>query len=82
MTEVPIEELLYRYEKVLPKYVELAKELADKLEQFGKYKEELQLITVEFDKRGFDPTIPDALVSFLQSEIDKRKTDAKDTTST
>lgn len=71
--DTPIEELLYRFNSIIPKYIELAKDLAEKLEQFGKYKNELQALVVEFDKRGFDPQVPESLLSLLEKEIKQRE---------
>lgn len=45
-------DLLLRYEQLVGKYVELTVELSTKLEKFGKYRNELQLLTVELAKRG------------------------------
>jgi hypothetical protein len=71
--QTTIEELLHRYNSLIGKYVELAKELAPKLEQFGKYREELQYISIEFKKRGFDPQIPESLSIMLEEELKSRE---------
>jgi hypothetical protein len=46
------DDLLQRCEQIIGKYVELTLELSAKLEKFGKYRNELQLLTVELTKRG------------------------------
>lgn len=46
-----LSELKDRYFYLIEKYVELSKELVKKFEKFGKYREELQLISSEFAKR-------------------------------
>ena len=44
-------ELIDRYRFLIVEYVKLAPELATKLEQFGRLKKELEVITAEFIKR-------------------------------
>jgi len=69
-----IEELLSRYNFLIDKYIPLTLELAEKLEKFGKYKQELQVLTTEFSRRGFNPDEKDSLQKMIQQEIDKRTT--------
>jgi len=71
--ESSTEELLQRYNSLISKYVELAKELAPKLEKFGKYREELQFITTQFQERGFDPQISDGLIKMVEDELKNRE---------
>jgi len=73
-------ELKDRYYYLMTKYVELAKELAPKLDKFGKYRKELQLLSVEFIKRGVSLEDPDGLKKLIEEELEKRKqmTDGED----
>lgn len=73
--ESSTEELLQRYNSLISKYVDLAKDLAPKLEKFGKYREELQFITAQFQERGFDPQVPDSLTKMIEEELKNRATD-------
>lgn len=66
-------ELVDRYNYLVEKYVELATELATKLEKFGKYKKELQVITAEFVDRGFDYKDSESLTKLIEEEIKKRE---------
>lgn len=66
-------DLLSRYHDLIKRYAEMAKELAPKLDKFGKYRQELQEITVEFLNRGVKPEDPTSLVEVIQQEIDKRQ---------
>lgn len=69
-------ELLARFDYVAEKYVPLAAELAPKIEQFGRYREELQKILVELVNRNVQPETREDLVAIIQGELDKRgKTD-------
>ena len=60
-------ELLERYEFLLHKYVPLAAELAPKLEQFGKYKKELQILSTELASRGVTPDEPESLRKLVET---------------
>jgi len=73
MIEDNIEDLINRYNSLIVTYVDLARELAPKLEKFGKYREELQYITMEFEKRGFDPKVPESLTALLEEELKSRE---------
>ena len=56
-------DLLFRYNDLVSKYVELSIDISQKLEKFGKYRKELQILTVELVKRD--------VVSDLKSLEDK-----------
>lgn len=66
-------ELLDRYKFLIKKYSELALELSVKLDKFGKYRNELQLLTVEFSKRGVTAEDPESLKKIIEQELEKRK---------
>lgn len=72
LEEVDILELLDRYNFIVRKYATLATELAPKLDKFGKYKKELQVLTVEFTRRGIHPKDSEDLVSSVMDELNKR----------
>ncbi len=65
-------DLLDRYTNLIEKYVIIAQELAPKLEKFGKYRQELQEITVEFLARGVTPEDPEKLVKMVEEDLKKR----------
>lgn len=79
---VDTSDLLYRYNSLIVKYVELAKLLAPQLETFGKYRNELQQITVEFVNRGITPDQPDSLVQLINKEIESRNTKEENSNAT
>lgn len=62
------EVLLGRYYQILEKYVSLASELAPKIEKFGKYKQELQMLTLEFSNRGVVAEDPESLIKLLTED--------------
>ena len=66
-------ELLDRYNNLIKKYVELSIELAPKIEKFGKYRNELQILSTEFVRRGFKVDEPESLKKLLEEEIKKRE---------
>jgi hypothetical protein len=66
------QELLARYGDLMEKYVKLAKELAPKLEKFGKYRQELQGITVELLNRNITPQDSKELTETIQEELQQR----------
>jgi len=66
-------ELRDRYLFLMEKYVKIAQELAPLLDKFGKYREELQVLTVEFVERGFSVDDPESLVKIIQQEIAKKE---------
>jgi len=72
LEDVDIFELRDRYSFLIGNYADLAIELAPKLEQFGKYKKELELISAEFISRGAEPDDPESLKKLLEGEIAKR----------
>lgn len=65
-------ELLDRFNYLVGKYVPLAVELAPKLEEFGKYRKELQLIVGELAIRGIKPKEPEELKKVIESAIEQR----------
>jgi hypothetical protein len=69
---VDVLELKDRYNWLVQEYVKLATELAPKLEQFGRYRKELQFITAEFVRRGVNVDDPESLKKLIESEIEKR----------
>ena len=66
-------ELVDRYNNLIKKYVELSIELAPKIEKFGKYRNELQILSMEFVRRGFKVDEPESLKTLLEEEIKKRE---------
>jgi hypothetical protein len=64
-------ELLDRFDYLVHKYVPLAAELAPKLEKFGKYRKELQLIVVELQERGVQPKSHEDLQRVVEQAIYK-----------
>ena len=72
-SDIEIGEILARYNILISKYTQLALEIAPLLEKFGKYKEEIQLITAEFVKRKFIPEDPQQLMDKITEELEKRK---------
>lgn len=70
--DVDTADLVSRYNSLIEKYVKIAQEIAPQLEKFGKYRQELQEITVEFINRGVTPQDPDSLISVIQEELNKR----------
>lgn len=72
LSDTDILELNDRYTFLIKEYTKLAIEIAPLLDRFGKYKKELELITVEFVKRGFNPKNPEGLEKMIQDELDKR----------
>jgi len=65
-------ELMDRYNYLALEYVKLAGELVAPLEKFGKYKQELQALVVEFDRRGVKPNDPEPLKQMVTEELIKR----------
>ena len=65
-------ELVDRYNYLIKKYGELALELVPMLDKFGKYKKELQLLTVEFVNRGVNTKDPESLTKLVKDELEKR----------
>lgn len=73
LKEVDTLELVDRYNSLIKKYAELALEIAPKLEKFGKYKQELELLSVEFVQRGVQIQDPEGLKRLVEQELEKRK---------
>lgn len=69
---VETSEMFARYATLVEKYVALATELAPKIERFGKFREELQQITMELVARGVEIKDPENLVKLINSELEKR----------
>jgi len=65
-------ELIDRYNYLIKTYVPLAAEIAPKLEKFGKYRQELQVISAEFVRRGYKPEEPESLTQMVEVELQKR----------
>jgi hypothetical protein len=76
LKDVDILEILDRYNFVAENYVKLAIELAPMLEKFGKYKKELELLTVEFVEREVVIKDRDDLEDLIKKEIEKRRNKA------
>lgn len=70
--DADILELKDRYSYLMTKYVNLARELAPKLDKFGKYRKELQLLAVEFSRRGTTVEDSEVLKEQMQEELEKR----------
>jgi len=62
-------ELTQRFDFVMEKYVNLAAEIAPKLEEFGKYRRELQLLVSEFERRGVSHNEPESLKKVLEEAM-------------
>jgi len=72
LKDADISELECRYNYVVKEYVHLAVDLAPKLEKFGKYRKELQLLTAEFIDRGVRVDDSNSLTQLIEKEIQKR----------
>lgn len=77
-----IVELEERYKFLLQKYAELATELASKMDKFGKYRQELLVLTNEFSRRGVKIDDPEGLKKFIEEELLKRQEAKKDVQTT
>jgi hypothetical protein len=73
LEDFDILELQDRYLYLMKEYVNLAIEIAPKMDKFGKYRKELQLLAVEFSRRGFTVEDPESLKKLVEAELDKRK---------
>lgn len=71
--DVDILELTDRYNFLIKKYSTLAVDLANMLEKFGKYRKELQALTVEFVNRGIQVDKREDLEQLIHNELEKRK---------
>ena len=71
LKDVPLSELLDRYHYLVDKYVKLTVELAPLLEQFGKYRKELQAHTSEFMSRNVKVKDSEELVRLMEEEAKK-----------
>ena len=72
MEDLVLLDLIDRYTFLSKKYGDLALELAPKLEQFGKYRKELQFIVDEMSKRGIKPDDPENTKKIIEEELNKR----------
>ena len=79
LEDADILELTDRYNYLIQQYAKLSIELADKLEKFGKYKKELETLTVEFGRRGASVEDPEPLKKLVEQEISKRGYDNVET---
>jgi hypothetical protein len=70
--QVETNDLLYRYHSIVVKYVDVTKELSDKLDKFGKYRNELQSITVELVRRNIKLEDPIELVKIIEDALIER----------
>jgi hypothetical protein len=61
LEDTPLIELRDRYVYLVDRYITIAPELIKKLEDFGRIKKELELITAEFIKRNATQDIQDQL---------------------
>lgn len=66
-------ELLDRFDYLVRRYVPLAAELAPKIEKFGKYRKELQLIVVELKERGVQPQNHEDLQTIIENALAARE---------
>jgi len=67
-------ELLDRFDYLVQRYVPLAAEIAPKIEKFGKYRRELQLIVVELQDRGVEPKDHEDLKSMIEGALVAKET--------
>jgi len=67
---VDILELIDRYNYLLKEYIELAPKLAKSLENFGKMRQEIQLITVEIKNRGTNVEDSEELEKLFNKKIE------------
>lgn len=74
-------ELRDRYTYLVHKYVDLAMKLIPQLDEFGRYKKELEFLTAEFARRGVQFDDPEALTKLVEQEL-KRNTDGNQETDT
>lgn len=65
-------ELVDRYNYLIKLYVPLAAEIAPKLEKFGKYRQELQIISAEFVRRGYKAEEPESLKQMIEAALEKK----------
>ena len=69
---IDVLELKDRYDDLSKKYVDLALKIAPLLEQFGRYRKELEFIMKEFSRCGYTPKTNEDLVKIVEEEIKKR----------
>lgn len=71
MNDLELLDLVDRYTYLSKKYGDLALDLAPKLEQFGKYRKELQFILEQMKKKGLDPQDSEKIKELLEQELQK-----------
>ena len=71
LEEAHVHELTQRFDSILEKYVKLSVDIAPKLEQFGKYKRELQVLSKEFERRGVKFQDPESLKRMLEGLVEE-----------
>lgn len=72
LESIDVLELVERYNYLIQVYVPLAAEIAPKLEKFGKIRQELQIISAEFVKRGYKVDESESLKKMIEEELKKR----------
>lgn len=82
LENVELLDLVDRYNYLIKEYVQLSMEIAPKLEKFGKHRNELQIISAEFVRRGYQPSEPDGLKRMVEEELGKRKSTVDGVTQT
>ena len=73
ITDTDLLELTDRYSTIVSRYGELAIEIAQKLDQFGKYRKELHILREEFAKHGYTPENSQDLVKKIEEELAKQE---------
>ena len=66
-------ELVDRYNYLAEQYVKLVIDLTPKLDKFGKFRQELQVLSAEFAERGYKAETPEKLKKLIEDEINKRE---------
>jgi hypothetical protein len=77
MSDLDLLDLIDRYSFLSTKYGTLALELAPKLEQFNKYRKELQFLVEQIEKKGVKPQDSEGIKKIIQEELDKRNSEGK-----
>jgi hypothetical protein len=77
MSDLDLLELIDRYTHISTKYGSLALEIAPKLEQFNKYRKELQYLVEQIEKKGVKPQDSEAVKKMLEEELEKRKNEGQ-----
>lgn len=69
LENIDLSDLIQRYEQLIKSYVPLAIEVGEKLDKFGKIRQELQIISVEFVRRNYTPEDPEKLKSMIENAL-------------